>query len=343
MPMAARKKESKEAEKISEGERINAHVNNIFDGEGTYYNEIARMLGGKGNVDRLAEALNKTGEIDPLEARRDLFEFLYIYGGSKKAYSELKGILNSEEGAEAPMEIKKRLEKLREGGITTLGIMSSPQRKDERGKEILAGLNISVESKVAIHAYESPEWGQAKKAAEPQKAVAEKQPEESKILSLELKAPKTLEPELDERKDLAVVTGRGGQGVTVSSDGKYAKVNVFGKTVTIGFVPDAKITEARTNGNETYIKFTKENEVSGKVETSVAYMKAEETEKPRLFGLMKDRQQTLTLKFETPDGKLFESKHDITAKPLVIEGSLKRMPVAVQIDTKEGRSFSITG
>jgi hypothetical protein len=328
--MAARNKESKE------GERINEHINAIFDGEGKYYDEIIKMLGGKGNVDRLAEALNKTEEIDPLEAKRDLFKFLYIYGGSKKAYSELKGILNSEEGAEAPKEIKKRLEKLSKADITTEDIMS--QRKDRKGEAILAGLNISAESKVAIHTYESPEWGQAKK-----EAVAEKQPEPKAISLVEAIVPKTLEPELERRRgELDEVAGRGGQGVTVSKDGKYASINVFGKTMTIGFVPDAKITEARVSkDNEIYLVFTKKNEVSGKAEKSVAYIKMEETEKRRLLGIFgTDKQQNITLKFEAY-GKMYESKYDVTSgKPLYLGGD-KNPPIAAQIENKEGKSFPI--
>jgi hypothetical protein len=342
--------ERKKASVSKEGKRISEHLDAIFEGEGKYYNEIAKMLGGKDIADNVKQTF------DTPEARRDLFEFLYIYGGSKKAYSELKGIFNSAEGPEAVIkEVEARIGKLGEAGITTEKVMA--KRGDKEGRQLLADLNANVKYKEAIAAYGSPEWGTYGKAKEAEpKAVAAKE-EPTAISLVEAKVPKTLEPELDKRKDIAEVTGRGGQGVTVSSDGKYANINVFGKMVDIGYIPNTRITDAYTKAsvsedkerrttttvNETYLRFEKKNEVSGKVETSVAYVKAEETEKPRLLGIFgKDRQQTVTIKFEDATGNVSQIKNDITGKPIVLEGSMKNMPIAAQIRTKEG-SFNITG
>lgn len=237
-----------------EGKRIEGHMDMLFltGAKSPYYASVSRMLG-KENIDKAGEAFKEP------EDMKSLYEFIYIYGGSVKAYSELKDIISTSKGpSEAVKKVRDRLEKLEEAGVTAEKVMK--ERGDSYGLEVLgrvgpakqqvpeakrlsddalADINKSlaedISKDIEKKAAESMKKGIQEsadraiagnlgKAAEYAKAEAEKSVADAGKGQATAVSTAGLTPagRLMSRTDIQDITNKGGYGVTIRRDNKGA-------------------------------------------------------------------------------------------------------------------------
>ena len=185
-----------------EGKRIEDHMKAIYrlDEKNTYFAFVSNIMD-KDSVSRVNTGKVKKAFRSP-EEKESLYKFVYIYGGSAKAYGELKGIIeSSKEPNDAVRVVNERLDKLKAAGITAESIME--RNNDQYGLSVLADLERKAAARTALST-----------------------------------AALTPAGMLMSRKGLANITNEGGHGVTIAKKGLSANTSIW---INLGtFVPGSK-------------------------------------------------------------------------------------------------------